>query len=211
MMIHVLLIVFIDVACLYFADFNMIVNMFVVGKCLEVQWREFWFNVFWLIFFHNSVYKYQHGVFFGTASCARFCILWCRFLLMLIMLIVLIWVPFCWIYVSWCMLWTNAVFFFNSRFVQFSSILLDKVEAFAIAFSISSVLFSVRLVSVSNHFCNFVEVQLHITGSLILSSVSLPHSQCKANSHSPVTKCLIHYLNFCSALWNAERSKGYLL
>ena len=95
MMIHVLLIVFIDVACLYFADFNMIVNMFVVGKCLEVQWREFWFNVFWLIFFHNSVYKYQYGVFFGTASCARFCILWCRFLLMLIMLIVLIWVPFC--------------------------------------------------------------------------------------------------------------------
>ena len=132
---------------------------------------------------------------------------------------------FCWCWLCW-LYWFGCLFaeymfldlccglmlfFFNSRFVQFSSILLDKVEAFAIAFSISSVLFSVRLVSVSNHFCNFVEVQLHITGSLILSSVSLPHSQCKANSHSPVTKCLIHYLNFCSALWNAERSKGYLL
>ena len=126
MMIHVLLIVFIDVACLYFADFNMIVNMFVVGKCLEVQWREFWFNVFWLIFFHNSVYKYQYGVFFGTASCARFCILWCRFLLMLIMLIVLIWVPFCWIYVSWFMLWTNAVFFLIH--VLFSSLLFYLIK-----------------------------------------------------------------------------------
>ena len=71
MMIHVLLIVFIDVACLYFADFNMILN-FVVGKCLVVQWREFWFNIFWLIFFLNSVYKYQHGVFFGTASVPDF-------------------------------------------------------------------------------------------------------------------------------------------
>lgn len=145
MMIHVLLIVFIDVACLYFADFNMIVN-FVVGKCLVVQWREFWFNIFWLIFFLNSVYKYQHGVFFGTASVHDFVFCGADFC----------WCWLCWLYWFGCLFAEYMfldlccglmLFFFHSRFVQFSSILLDKVEAFAIAFAISSVLFSVRLVS----------------------------------------------------------------
>ena len=42
-----------------------------------------------------------------------------------------------------------------SLLVQFSSILLGKVVAFFIAFAIYSVLFSGRVLSVSNWFCNF--------------------------------------------------------
>lgn len=44
---------------------------------------------------------------FGTASCAWLCMWWCWYLLMLI---VLIWVLFCWICISWFMSWTNFIY-----------------------------------------------------------------------------------------------------
>ena len=84
-------------------------------------------------------------------------------------------------------------------FVRFSCVLLHNVAAFSTAFAISSDWFSVRLVYVNNHFCNFVELQLHMTWSLILSLSLLAFSLRQASSCSQVTNCSILSPRFCSA------------
>ena len=141
---------------------------------------------------------------FDTTFCAWLCILWYWSLLMLIMLIVLI----CVLCIPWFILRNISVSV--STFLRLSSILLDIFPAFSIAFAISSVLFSVRLVFVINHSYKILEVQLDVSWSVVLSSVLIPYSQCKASSRSWVTNCSILSLNFCSSFVNYWAFKSHV-
>ena len=137
----------------------MIVN-FVVDKCLMVQWKQFRFDTFlWNGLLHDicCIFSWTSStkicmVSVGTASCTWLCIG-----------ADLYWHWLCWLYwfgyflagYVFLDLCSGRSLFVCSLLVQYSSILVGKVVAFFIAFAIYSVLFSGRVLSVSNWFCNF--------------------------------------------------------
>ena len=102
---------------------------------------------------------------FGTASCAWLLMWWCWYLLMLIVLI--------WVLNMYFLIYVVDKLYLRSLFVWFSSILLDKVAAFSIAFVISGALFSVRLVSVNNRCLYRGAAWYHLISDIIIGIGSI--------------------------------------